>query len=391
MSDLKFTCQTCGQPIVVAASEAGRKLACPTCKTQLTIPKAQPASREEAVAGEGGQTMVSDAGLPAGPTRPEHSVSEKATLPPMPSLPATPETPATPATPLVAPAEGKSSLRLEPVEAPTHPVSAQPAAALRRALATEQDRSPEIPLTDESEKSEDPAERVVPVAPSPPAEVSPAADDAPQPVQIAVLSNDLKRSIVGAARELIADPSRWMPGVGDQGKLVYAARKTEEQWKRVEPGIGEATHHSLMGAVLHELHRRNVAPTANGRTEFLDRDIPEAIRRIIPEGPGPGGGGKPIESTDVRLMSISHAQCLEVLDLLGHDYAAKASAEGAGPAHGEGRGASPDELLVRAARDEVVMVTEVLRAVHAELVALSHRVSELEKTAGSSAPTAPTR
>jgi hypothetical protein len=158
---------------------------------------------------------------------------------------------------------------------------------------------------------------------------------------------------------------------------------------RVEPGSDEATHHSLMGAVLRELHRRNVAPTANGRTEFLDRDIPEAIRRIIPEGAGAAGGGKPIESTDVRLMSITHAQCLEVLDLLERDYAAKAGAEVDAPARGEGRGASLDELLVRAARDEVVMVTEVLRAVHAELVALGHRVTELEKTAGALGPTAP--
>lgn len=317
MSELKFNCPTCGQPILVDAREAGRKLVCPSCKSQLTIPKPSWSS-----------VPKPDPRAPAGPV-------ETAPKPP----------------PAPVPTQVSVPLRLTrptPPPAATTPTSSTPDTA------------------------------------------GAPADDASQPVQIAVLTSDLKRHLVQAARKLIADPQRWMPGVSEKGKLLYAAKQVKGRWKAVEPGSGEATHHSLMGAVLHELHRRNVAPTATGRTEFLDGEIPDAIRNVTPEVTKVAAKEELPKAKAARLMSLSHAQCLEVLDFLDRAYGAKAAAEAEAPARSESRGATLDELLVRAARDEVMTVTEVLRALHAELVTLDHRLTELEKTAATAALHLPT-
>lgn len=381
MSDLKFTCPNCGQPILVAASEAGRKLACPGCQAPITIPNARPASPETPAAAAGGEVGGADSGSSVTPPDPGPVVGN--TIPRPPAPPASTE----PRTLPIPPAEGTSSLRLEPAKAPAHPAAVHTTAGLRRLLGPEGDAR--LESTTPPDPAEEPATVAAPDAASAGQVGSPAAEEAPPPAQIAVLTSDLKRSIVQAARELIADSGRWLPGVDDKGKLTYAARQVKGRWKTLEPGSDEATHHSLMGAVLRELHRRNVAPTATGRTEFLDGDIPGAIRKIVPEGADAGEGHETPKARAARLVSISHAQCLQVLDLLEAEYAARSAAEAEAPVRNETRGASVDELLVRAARDEVMTVTEVLRAVHAELVTLNHRIAELEKAGGGPPPKGP--
>lgn len=357
MSEVKFTCPTCGQPVLVSASEAGRKLACPSCQRQITVPDAAPPSSDRPAATTAEEAQAAKSGA-----------SDAATTPPLP----------------VPPAEGASSLRLEPTKTSASVATTHAAAEMRRTLGDGSEEAAEAPEAGPA---------TVAAAPGLPPEAAAAPpEEAPAPAQIAVLTSALKRSIVEEARQIIADPDHWLPGVDEEGRLLYAAKQVKGRWKPLEPANEEATHRSLMGAVLRELHRRNVAPTAGGRTEFLDADIPEAIRKVAPEAAEAAeaveGGDKP-KAKAARLMSLSHPQCLEVLDLLQGEYAVKAAAEAEAPARGASRGASVEELLVRASRDEAMTVTEVLRALHAELVTLNHRIADLERAAGRTEPAAP--
>jgi len=224
-------------------------------------------------------------------------------------------------------------------------------------------------------------------ASTPPAAPTPAAEAIAGPVQVGVLTAQTKREIVAAARELIGDPARWMPGLGDDGKLAYAAKPIEGRLTRVDASSADATHFSLLGAILSEMSRRNVVTTATGRTEFLDREIPEAIQKVLAVGSRAAAEGGAPEPTDPRLMSISHAQSLEVLQRLESEYAAKSGAEAESPALRELRGATLDELMVRVAKDEAISSTELLRAVHRGLTDQDRRITELEKAVGAPGPT----
>jgi len=208
------------------------------------------------------------------------------------------------------------------------------------------------------------------------------------PVQVAVLTAEIKHDIVRAARELLADPVHWMPGMGEDGKLAYAAREIEGRLVRVEVGSDDATRYSLMGAVLLELHRRNVTPTAGGRTEFLDQEIPASLWSAACGEEEPRGTDKAPDSTDERLMGASHAQCLAALDRLVQEYAATARGDAESPTVRALRGASVEELMVRAAKDEPISSTELLRAVYRELMGFNRRLAELE-AAKTAAPTVP--
>jgi hypothetical protein len=201
----------------------------------------------------------------------------------------------------------------------------------------------------------------------------------PVTVQVAALTSEAKQAIVQAARGQLADASRWMPGVTAQGKFAYAARRDGETMVPVEVGDASATHHSLMGAILLEFHRRNVTATASGRTEFLDREIPAMIREIAPEvGAEPPAGTDGPSSSAVGLMGIAHAQCLAVLDGLARRYQAEARGEGSETLR-QVRGFTLEELVSRAAKDELVTNAEIVRAAHRELTELRDRIAALEK------------
>ena len=44
MADISFTCPSCGQPLEVDASVAGKQLSCPSCSHSIVVPDAQPSS-----------------------------------------------------------------------------------------------------------------------------------------------------------------------------------------------------------------------------------------------------------------------------------------------------------------------------------------------------------
>lgn len=353
MSDIKFHCDTCGQPILVDAGDVGRTIRCPSCQSALVIraPKAEAPKAEK-------PRVKPVLAKPAGPRRKSGGSSGATGVEPVGNRPASAV--ATPSqqpgdTSVIAPTKEVPSTR--PAPAPIRPLPAPPIPLVKPAATAEASR--------------------------PEPDLGPATLGSPAVVQVAALTPESKLAIVRSAREQLVDPARWMPGVNPQGKFAYAARPEGENLVPVEVGDATATRHSLMGAILLEFQRRNVIATASGRTEFLDREIPAMIREVAPEvgtdspasTEGPGADA-------VGLMGISHAQCLAVLEGLARRYEAEARGE-TSDALRQARGFTVEELADRAAKDELVTNTEIVRAVHRELSDLRERVAALEKTRGS--------
>lgn len=354
MSDIKFHCDTCGQPILVDAGAVGRTIRCPSCQSALVIrgpktagPKAEKARVKPALAKP-----------VAGPRRKPGGSSGATGAEPAGNRPANA---------VIAPSQKPSdtTLIVPAKEAPSTPPAPEPARPLP---------APPLGLA----KPVAPAE-----ASRPEPDLGPGTVGSPAVVQVAALTPESKLAIVRSAREQLADPARWMPGVNPQGKFAYAAREEGETLVPVDVGDATATRHSLMGAILLEFQRRNVIATASGRTEFLDREIPAMIRGVAPEV----GAETPAETdgpgaNTVGLMGISHAQCLAVFEGLARRYEAEARGE-TSDALRQARGFTVGELLDRATKDELVTNTEIVRAVHRELNELRERVAALEKPRGS--------
>jgi hypothetical protein len=325
MSDVKFKCERCGQPILVAAENAGRELACPSCEAALTIPKS---AAETAKKASGRLKLAVD----------------NQAEPPIPEAVRKTDTP----------------------EAPKVRISSGNKAPVAKIVAAPPTAQPNAP--------------------------APAAGDsepAPTPAQVAVLTAEVKLAVVRAARDRLSDPGRWMPGVDAEGNYAYTAKQDGERLAPVEVGSEEATHYSLIGAVLVEFRRHNVTPTASGRTEFLDREIPMAIRRVL--GIDPADASQPQTGKagmDPQLLGISQAQCLEVLDRLAEDYQAQARIGGGADsiAGWEAQGMTIEELMTRVAKNETVTSNEILRATYRALNELDRRVAQLEESATPAKP-----
>ena len=71
-------------------------------------------------------------------------------------------------------------------------------------------------------------------------------------------------------------------------------------------GTPEATHFSLLGAVLREFNARNVMRTAAGRKRFLDTAIPEAMKLALKQDTGKA-------PDDISKTPLTHEQTLKVL------------------------------------------------------------------------------
>lgn len=323
MSEIKFKCETCGQPILVDAQAEGRTIQCPSCHSTLVI---RAAAEAPAKTGRARVKPVLD--KPASPRR--------------------------------KPAASTPSVRLATREPQEPPVPAPTPATASAASAPPEG-----------------------VAEAPPA-ATPASAEEPAVVQIAALTPETKLEIVEAVRARLADPTRWMPGVTAQGKFAYAARKDGGAWVPVEVGDAHATHHSLMGAILLELHLRNVAATATGRTEFLDHEVPNMIREVAPEAESAAEPTAGVPGASVLgLMGISHAQCLTVLERLAQRYERVGRGEDSAALR-QLRGFTVEELVSRVTKDEPVTGPEIVRAVHLELTELRHRLEALEKARGPS-------
>jgi hypothetical protein len=150
-----------------------------------------------------------------------------------------------------------------------------------------------------------------------------ATTDAPQPpeqLRVAVLSPAVKCEIVSAVRRRIAEESAWLPGKV-KGAIAYAGKMQNGEVVLLDAKSPEATRFSLIGAILREMEARRVATTATGRRRFLDEEIPDTTREVLLEQMSDEereGSEDPLAGRD--LLSITHAQCLAVLDALAARY-----------------------------------------------------------------------
>lgn len=151
----------------------------------------------------------------------------------------------------------------------------------------------------------------VPPSPPPPAEQAvpkKSPDVAPRP-QIPILTAEIKQEIIGAVRSILSRTEQWMPRVNGEGQAMYAAKQCGDKLEPVSLDSAEATHFSLLGAVLREFNRRNVMRTAAGRKRFLDKSIPDAIKAVVKSDTGK-------EPEDLGKVPLTFDQTQKVLNIL---------------------------------------------------------------------------
>ncbi len=365
MNDFKFKCPRCGQHILANAEWIGRPLECPSCNTRITVPAPQPRpkKKESALAdtkkppGHALQTTLAQKVGEAQTTRTKTSDSARqevgATEPGAPTTPGTVPLPSKDGStvealgaeptnqkmPVVSSAPdarakspGTSARRSPQIEkkgelkkavpqvvipegkSPPPSGGRQSAEALPEAARNESD----VPVTPPTQQSVTVTEKPA-FTPAETAEASPGACQ-PEPRCIAVLSAAVKLEIVRGVRQRIADESAWLPGKVD-GKTAYAAKMDGANLVLLDAKSPEATRVSLMGAFLLELEAQHVKATATGRREFLDEEIPDGIRGVLQEQMEGEQGENPEDAlADKDLLTISHAQCLAVLDWMEARY-----------------------------------------------------------------------
>ncbi|HOX02743.1 MAG TPA: hypothetical protein P5555_09310 [Candidatus Paceibacterota bacterium] len=314
MSELKFACPHCEQRIAVDAQASGQTIECPGCRLPIMVPAPPP---EAGAAGH-----APSAAHRTHPPRRTPSAPAGSHAPPSPVRPPGSNGPPDAPPAAAAPPKGRS-VRFK---------SAQRAAAVLESLHP----------------------------------------------QIGALTPSIKKQIILAVRECIAEESRWVPGRNASGKPVYAVRPEGQDLVPVSISDPAATRYSLWGALLRELQSRYVTQTATGRTELLDQEIPAAIRSVLLRSVSEAdrkAGPDPLASKDP--LSISHAQCLQVLDVLaGRSDSTSAPPRAPSLPHST---VDIEELLERLARNESVTSSEIIHAFHAAVQKLESRLIELEK------------
>jgi DNA-directed RNA polymerase subunit RPC12/RpoP len=208
-----------------------------------------------------------------------------------------------------------------------------------------------------------------------PAQPKKAPEPAPRP-QIPILTAEIKQEIIGAVRTTLADKNHWMPRFNGDGQPMYAAKKEGDQLVPVSVDDPDATHFSLLGAVLREFNRRNVMRTAAGRKRFLDTSIPQAILNVIKKDTGKA-------PEDLVKTPLTHEQTLRVLDLLEtkFDDEADLMAQALEKTSRLGKTRVVD-LAMRIENEEIVTNEEIATALINELEELKARLATLEAKAG---------
>ncbi len=85
MSDLKFSCPSCGQHVQCDESYAGERIPCPSCASLIRVPTDAPIAIKPPPPTEPAATAVVGGGVPGVPTLEENFLEEKGT--PVPTSP----------------------------------------------------------------------------------------------------------------------------------------------------------------------------------------------------------------------------------------------------------------------------------------------------------------
>lgn len=208
-----------------------------------------------------------------------------------------------------------------------------------------------------------------------PAQPKKAPEPAPRP-QIPILTAEIKQEIIAAVRTTLADKNHWMPRFNADGQAMYAAKKEGDKLAPVSVDAPDATHFSLLGAVLREFNRRNVMRTAAGRKRFLDTSIPQAIVNVIKKDTGKA-------PEDLVKTALTHEQTLKVLDLLEtkFDDEADLMAQALEKVSRIGKTRAAD-LAMRIESEEIITNEEIATALLNELEEIKVRLAALEAKAG---------
>src|SRR3954471_24771353 len=85
MSDLKFSCPSCGQHVQCNESYAGEKIPCPSCASLIRVPTDAPIAIKPPPPTEPAEAAIVGGGVPGVPTLEENFLEEKGT--PLPTSP----------------------------------------------------------------------------------------------------------------------------------------------------------------------------------------------------------------------------------------------------------------------------------------------------------------
>ena len=437
MSEFKFNCSGCGQHILANEEWGGRQINCPSCNTRITVPppakelkknvSVVPAAKRERPKTRGGTPQTdkpakrpgaATATAPALPaTAAEGKVAKtSAAKEPERNAPVMPPTqgvrpmlpsdlqqstiPAKEAGTVKAPTPAASAPEREgevgkksPAERPKldappalPPKSLEPkipGETLRVELPvarTDAGKTPAKPSATSQQEAQN--ETTAPTAPQTKPE---AATDAPQPpeqLRVAVLSPAVKRDIVCAVRHRIAEESAWLPGKV-KGAIAYAAKMQNEEVVLLDAKSPEATRFSLIGAILREMEARRVATTATGRRRFLDEEIPDTTREVLLEHVSEEereGNEDPLAGRD--LLSITHAQCLAVLDALAARYSHRVEELQIEKAKRRLGNVRLPDLVKKLEKKVPISPEEVATALYHELMEARRRLERLESRSG---------
>lgn len=201
--------------------------------------------------------------------------------------------------------------------------------------------------------------------------------------QIGTLTAEVKLDIMQAVRKHLADEKHWMPKRNEKKKFNYAAKEEDGKLVPVSVESKDASHFSLVGAILWEFHERNVIRTAAGRNRFLDIEVIEAILEIgfnkpyVPEYQG----ARPPKGADEGL-ALNHKQTLKVIDLLLKRYEMEAKGISFHATSDNPKHVRLTDLIRKIEKEEPLTAEEVTKAFQFELKHLDKRLTDLERLAG---------
>lgn len=213
------------------------------------------------------------------------------------------------------------------------------------------------------------------IKPAPPATPTKAPEPAPRP-QIPILTAEIKQEIINAVRTLLANRDKWMPRLNPEGIAMYSAIKDGDKFIAVPLDAPEATHFSLLGAILREFNTRNVMRTAAGRKRFLDTAIPEAMKLVVKQDTGKA-------PEDIAKVLLTHEQTIKVLDLLETKFLNEADymAQVMEKISRIGKTRIPD-LATKIEAESIITNEEIATALINEIEELKGRIAVLEARAG---------
>lgn len=232
----------------------------------------------------------------------------------------------------------------------------------------EPDTAPEPEKKEEAEKATAEPQVSIP-------EEEPKKKAEPVETLIGNLTTEVKVGLIKQARSHIDEESKWIHGrSGPGGKVVLAAQKSGDTVVPKPPGNPDATHYSIVGAILVAMDEIRVKSTAGGRSELLHQELENATRRVLK---------KDIEDK-VDPMNLGHKECVAVLDELLKGYRKTLGDDDfadllAGKTASDGGSTGLDALMGK--DDDDIMLKDVIKAMNDEIKSLKARVDDLESKA----------